>query len=261
MSAASGPYDTWFRRYEPGSPGAVKLVALPHAGGSAPYFVPLARALAPELDVLCVQYPGRQERYREPVPTELRELADQVYKALVSVPVGPVVLFGHSMGAVLAYEIARRLEESGGGELLGVIASGRRAPHRYREETVHLRDDDGIIAEIRQLSGTDPGALADEDLLRMVMPALRADYRAVETYRTTPGAAPLSAPVTVLTGESDPRVSADDARAWEELTSGTFRLRSFPGGHFYLNGRPAEVTAAIRESVGAFRSAAAPTSP
>ncbi|MGV9455992.1 thioesterase II family protein [Streptomyces sp. NPDC003635] len=260
MSAASGQYDTWFRRYEPARPGAVKLLALPHAGGSAPYFLPLARALAPELDVLCVQYPGRLDRHREPARTDLRELADQVYKALVSEPTGPVVLFGHSMGAVLAYEIALRLEESGGGELLGLIASGRRAPHRFREETVHLRDDDGIIAEIRELSGTEPGILDDEELVRMVLPALRADYRAVETYRVTPGAAPLSVPVTVLTGESDSRVPLADARAWEELTTGTFRFRSFPGGHFYLNGRPAEVTEAIRENIDAFRSAT-PASP
>ncbi|MER6675515.1 alpha/beta fold hydrolase [Streptomyces sp. NPDC000983] len=259
--SASGPYDTWFRRYKPSAPGAVKLLALPHAGGSAPYFMPLARALAPELDVLCVQYPGRLDRHRETPVTELRDLAEQVYRALVSAPAGPVVLFGHSMGAVLAYEIARRLEASGGGELLGVIASGRRAPHRFREETVHLRDDDGIIAEIRALSGTEPGVLDDEDLLRMVLPALRADYRAVETYRESPDPAPLSAPVTVLTGESDSRVSLDDARAWQELTSGTFRFRSFPGGHFYLNGRPAEVTAAVKESVDAFRSTAASTSP
>lgn len=260
MAAASGQYDTWFRRYEPASAGAVKFVALPHAGGSAPYFMPLARALGSELDVLCVQYPGRLDRHREPAATDLRDLADQVYKALVSVPAGPVVLFGHSMGAVLGYEIARRLEDSGGGELLGVIASGRRAPHRFREETVHLRDDDGIIAEIRELSGTEPGILNDEDLVRMVLPALRADYRAVETYRHDSGVSPLSAPVTVLTGESDSRVSLDDARAWQELTSGTFRFRSFPGGHFYLNGQQAAVTAAIRESVGTFRAAAAPYS-
>ncbi|MFI9766445.1 thioesterase II family protein [Streptomyces sp. NPDC052415] len=260
MPAVSGQFDTWFRRYEPGPAGAVKLLALPHAGGSAPYFLPLARALGSELDVLCVQYPGRLDRHREPAPTDLRDLADQVYKALVSAPAGPVVLFGHSMGAVLGYEIARRLEDSGGGELLGLIASGRRAPHRFRAETVHLRDDDGIIAEIRELSGTEQGILDDEELLRLVLPALRADYRAVETYRHDSGAPPLAAPVTALTGESDPRVSLDDARAWQELTSGTFRFRSFPGGHFYLNAQPGAVTAAIRESVAAFRSADASAS-
>ncbi|MFE0676421.1 thioesterase II family protein [Streptomyces sp. NPDC058867] len=259
--SAPGPYDTWFRRYTPSTPGAVKLLALPHAGGSAPYFLPLSRALAPELDVLCVQYPGRLDRHRETPVSDLRDLAEQVYRALVSEPAGPVVLFGHSMGAVLAYEIARRLEATGGGELLGVIASGRRAPHRFREETVHLRDDDGVIAEIRELSGTEQGILDDEELLRMVLPALRADYRAVETYREIPDPAPLTAPVTVLAGESDSRVSLDDARAWEQLTSGTFRFRSFPGGHFYLNGRPAEVTAAVKESVDAFRSTAASASP
>ncbi|MCZ7433044.1 thioesterase II family protein [Streptomyces sp. WMMC1477] len=260
MSAASGKHDTWFRRFQSASSGAVKLVALPHAGGSAPYFLPLARALAPELDVLCVQYPGRQDRYREPLVESLDSLADQLYDALTAEPPQQLVLFGHSMGAVLAFELGRRIERDGGGELLGVIASGRRAPCRHREETVHLRDDDGLVGEIRELSGTDPGVFDDEELLRMVLPALRADYRAVETYRYQPGE-PLRAPISTLTGESDTRVTLEEARAWGELTSGSFQFRSFPGGHFYLNGHQAAVTEAIRESVAAFRLAAASAKP
>ncbi|MEV7018942.1 alpha/beta fold hydrolase [Streptomyces sp. NPDC093991] len=259
MSAASGQHDVWLRRFVPSTPGAVRLLALPHAGGSAPYFMPLARALAPGLDVVCVQYPGRQDRHREPLVEDLHTLADQLFEVLEADGPRPTVLFGHSMGAVLAYEVARRTEAVGG-ELLGVIASGRRAPHRHREETIHLRDDDGLIAEIRELSGTDPGVLADEELLRMVLPSLRADYRAVETYRHRE-AERLRAPISVLTGESDPRVTLDDARAWAELTSGAFQFRAFPGGHFYLNGQQAAVTAAIRESIAAFGSTPAPARP
>ncbi|MBA0052489.1 thioesterase [Streptomyces sp. AJS327] len=260
MSVAPGQHDTWFRRFGQASPDAVKLVALPHAGGSAPYFMPLARVLTPELDVVCAQYPGRQDRHREPLVDTVDALADQLYEALITEPSRRLVLFGHSMGAVLAYEMARRLERDGGGELLGVIASGRRSPSRYREETVHQRDDDGLIAEIRELSGTDPGVLDDEELLRMVLPALRADYRAIETYQHQPGD-PLRSPITTLTGESDARVSLEEARAWEELTSGAFRFQSFPGGHFYLNGQQAAVTQAIRDSVTAFQETTAPAQP
>ncbi|WTX00234.1 alpha/beta fold hydrolase [Streptomycetaceae bacterium NBC_01309] len=245
----------WFRRYEPASPGAVRLLCLPHAGGAAPYFLPLARALAPEFDVVSVQYPGRQERRREPPAADIGTLVDGIDAALSREKPGPLVLFGHSMGAVIGYELARRLERPSNQGLLGLIASGRRAPVRHRDESVHSRDDDGIIAEIRELSGTDPGVLGDEELLRMILPALRADYRAIEVYRHEPGA-PLRVPVSVLIGDSDPRVTLDEAQAWQEVTVGDFTFRTFPGGHFYLNRQQAAVVLAIRESIAAFRAAA-----
>ncbi|KRV50448.1 oleoyl-ACP hydrolase [Wenjunlia vitaminophila] len=252
MTVAAPGHSAWLRRYEQASPNAVPLVCLPHAGGSASYFVPLARALAPAVDVVCVQYPGRQDRHGEPALTSIEALADQVFAALEPLRDRPLVLFGHSMGAVLGYELTRRLERRGGSAPLGLIVSGRRAPVRHRVETVHLRDDDGLLAEIRELNGTELGVLDDEELLRMVLPALRADYQAVETYRHRSGE-PLSTPISVLVGESDPRVTLDEARAWKEMTVGAFAFRSFPGGHFYLNAQQAAVTRAITESLDAFR--------
>ncbi|WP_340558733.1 thioesterase II family protein [Streptomyces sp. GSL17-111] len=261
MSAASGHHDRWLRRFEPAPEGATRLLALPHAGGSAPYFLPLARALAPELDVVCAQYPGRQDRYREALLDNVEAFVDGLFEALTSEPAGPLVLFGHSMGAILAYELGLRIERQGGADLLGVIASGRRSPTRHRaDDAVHLRDDDGIIAEIRELNGTDPGVLNDDELLRMVLPALRTDYRAVETYRHRPEER-LRAPLSVLTGESDPHVTQEEARAWQELTDGDFRYQSFPGGHFYLGTQQAAVTEAIRRSIAAFRPTPSPTTP
>ncbi|ARQ68487.1 thioesterase II family protein [Streptomyces marincola] len=254
MTTASGTQETWFRRFQQAAPDAVQLIALPHAGGSAPYFLPLARALAPAVDVVSVQYPGRQDRRLEPAAEDLNVLADQIFDVLDAKPGTPLVLFGHSMGAVLAFELALRLEKEVGDVPLGIIASGRRSPTRHRDEIVHERGDAGIIAEMKELAGTDPGVLADEELLQLVLPALRADYRAVETHRHRPGET-VRAPISVLTGESDPRVTLEEARAWEEVTTGAFSLRSFPGGHFYLNGRQQEVTAAIKESIAAFRAA------
>ncbi|ONK11286.1 alpha/beta fold hydrolase [Streptomyces sp. MP131-18] len=255
MTSVSSTQETWLRRFQQATPGALTLVCLPHAGGSAPYFLPLARALAPAVDVVSVQYPGRQDRRREPAPESLDTLADQLFDVLDAKPGTPLVLFGHSMGAILAYEVARRMEREADDVPLGVIVSGRRSPSRHRDESVHRRDDAGIIAEMQELSGTDPGIFADEELMQLVLPTLRADYRAVETYRHRPGT-PLRAPVSVLTGASDPRVTEEEARAWEEVTTGAFSLRIFPGGHFYLNTRQQEVTAAIKESIAAFKSAA-----
>lgn len=244
--------DNWFRRYETALPGAVKLLCLPHAGGAAPQFLPMARELAPAVDVVCVQYPGRQDRRKETPIDSVHTLADRLFELLAPRPEQPLVILGHSMGAVVGFELGLRIERSAPGALLGLIASGRRAPVVHKDEDVHRRGDDGIIAEIRALSGTDPGVLADDELLRMVLPALRADYRAVETYRYREGDR-LSAPISVLMGDNDPRVSLDEARAWQQLTDAGFAMRTFPGGHFYLNAQQAAVASAVADRIADFQ--------
>ena len=257
MSTSAEAADRWFRRFAP-SPEPVAgapalLVCFPHAGGSASFYHPFAREFAGVCEVVAVQYPGRQDRRTEPPCTDLEALADLVYGVLPLEPERPVVLFGHSMGAVLAYEVARRLERDGTGPAV-LIVSGRRAPSTRRHEEVHRRSDDVLLAEVAGLSGTSSALLEDEELRRMILPPLRADYRAIETYRYRPGP-PLACPISVLTGDRDPRVSAAEAEAWRDHTGGGFRLRTLPGGHFYLNERRAEVAAAVTADLADFAAA------
>ncbi|MEV3859222.1 alpha/beta fold hydrolase [Streptomyces sp. NPDC050095] len=243
----------WVRRFHPADGRAHRLVLLPHAGGAASFFFPFSAALAEHADVLAIQYPGRQDRRHERLLTSVEELAHGTYQALRPWADRPLVLFGHSMGAVVAFEVARLLERAGDPPA-GLIVSGRRPPHVQRAERVHLLDDDRLLEEIRRLSGTDPGVFADADVLRMVMPAIRADYRAVETYRYRPDAdgPALACPLSVLTGDSDPRVSVQEAAGWREFTSGPFSFRQFPGGHFYLTPRRDDVVRAITENLDNF---------
>jgi surfactin synthase thioesterase subunit len=213
--------------------------------------------LAPGVDVLAVQYPGRQERRGEPVVESVTELADLVAEALRPWLDRPFALFGHSLGAVLAFEVARRLEREERVPL-GLFASGHRAPHVARRGSVHLLDDDGLIAELRRLSGTDAALLADEELLRLVLPCVRADYKAAETYRYEPGP-PLRCPIAGFTGDADPLVPVDELRPWSEHTSGGFELQVHPGGHFYLNDYVPALVTWIREFVSRSVPAAATT--
>ncbi|AZM94057.1 alpha/beta fold hydrolase [Streptomyces sp. W1SF4] len=261
MSGA-GAESPWIRRFHPpavppGRPVPV-LVVLPHAGGSASFYFPFSRDLAAHAEVLTVQYPGRQERLGEPSPDTIAGLADGVERALEPWGGRPLVLFGHSMGAVLAYELARRMEAAGETPR-GLIVSGRRSPLAGREEEreeghLHARDDDALLAHVHSLSGTDPALLADPAFRELILPALRSDYRAVETWRHEPGP-PLRTPVSVLCGDADPRASLAEARGWRDVAGAGFGFRGFPGGHFYLTEQHAAVVRAVAEDLAGFTAA------
>ncbi|WP_284574464.1 alpha/beta fold hydrolase [Streptomyces sp. 2P-4] len=223
----------WLRRFHPAPESPVRLVCFPHAGGSASFFHPVSRRFSPAADIVSLQYPGRQDRRKEPCVQDIETLADLIVDELLALDEKPTVFFGHSMGAVLAFETAWRLEQKGTHEPKSVIASGRRGPSTVRTETVHRRDDDGIIAELRLLNGTNPDLLGDEEILRMALPAIRGDYEAIEKYGCPPGRT-LRCPITVLTGDADPRTSEAEARAWQEHTEDVFRMKVYPGGHFFL---------------------------
>jgi surfactin synthase thioesterase subunit len=240
MSQPSADSDRWCRRYRPAEGAAARLVCLPHAGGSAPFFYPVAVALSPEVDVVAIQYPGRQDRRTEVPLTDVRILADRIYDVLRDQPELPLTLFGHSLGALVAFEVALRLE-AGGLSPVRLFASGRRGPATYRDENVHRYDDAGIMNELRKLNGTASALLDDEEMMRAAMPSLRADYQASETYACGPDVA-VSCPITVLTGDKDPKTTVEEATMWSEHTTGSFDLEVFvDGGHFFLVDRANEV--------------------
>lgn len=245
MTASDDRNSPWIRRYHPAPDAPVRLVCLPHAGGSAPFFVGVAKALAPAVDVLAVQYPGRLERRNEPLVESITDLAEQVLDELLPWTDRPLALFGHSLGSVLGFEVARLLTDKGLAPV-ALFASGRRAPSIQRPEFNHRLDDQGLLREMAALGGTDPRILEDEELMRLAMPVIRADYQAVETYRYRPGP-PLGCPVTVLTGREDPKVSAEDAAAWRAHTTAAFDVITLPGGHFYLVDQHRTVTGVIAD--------------
>jgi pyochelin biosynthesis protein PchC len=227
----------WLRRLTPAPPTAPRLVCLPHAGGTASYYTPLALALSGAVSVEAVQYPGRQERFGEAPSTSLEDLADRIAHVLAAdqqaSPDRPLALFGHSMGALLAFEVAGRLEAQNL-DPTHVFASGTGAPSRRQvEEREGPRTDAELIEELAELDGTASEILADPEILELILPAVRADFEAVDTYqfRQLPA---LRCPLTALTGESDSGAEIADVRAWAEHSASTFDLHVYPGGHFYL---------------------------
>ncbi|KOV78034.1 thioesterase II family protein [Nocardia sp. NRRL S-836] len=239
--------DTWLRSFAPNPDSEIQVVCMPHAGGSASFYVPFAEELAPVADVLAVQYPGRQDRRHEPCIDDLGTLANRVAEALTPHLDRRTILFGHSMGATLAFEVARRTSAA------HLFASGRRAPSCWRDERVHQRDDQGLIAEMQALNGTGSALLQNEKILRMVLPAVRADYRAAETYRYAEGP-DITSSISVVVGDDDPMVTLDEAHAWQRHTTGTTELHVLPGGHFYLADHWPRVAGLVRDKVRELRS-------
>ncbi|MEV6365246.1 thioesterase II family protein [Nocardia asteroides] len=247
MVAVNETNQRWIRRFNPDPEAGVRLVCLPHAGGSASYFIPVARALSPGCDVLAVQYPGRQDRRLEEPLKTVAELSDAVAEQLLIWADRPLVIFGHSMGALVGFEVVHRLAENGC-RPAALIVSGRRAPNRVRAEAIHARTDEEILAEVGALGGTDPIMFSDPEMRQVILTTLRADYTAVENYLYIERE-PLQMPIAAHIGLDDPRVTIDEARDWAQHTTGHFDIQTYSGGHFYLNEQASALIANLRRTL------------
>jgi pyochelin biosynthetic protein PchC len=225
----------WIRRFHDSPESEIRLVCFPHAGGAATYYFPYSEALSPDIEVLAVQYPGRQDRRAEPLIDDLGALADLSFAGLADWTDKPFAFFGHSMGALIAYEVAQRFERRPGPVPVHLFVSGRRAPSCHRDEQfIHTLNDRELVAEMRRVGGTDPRFLDDPEIRATILPVIRNDYRAVETYRWS-RQPPLRAAVTAMTGDDDPQNTYEEAAAWREHCSGGFELETMSGGHFFLD--------------------------
>ncbi|MEU2801165.1 alpha/beta fold hydrolase [Streptomyces sp. NPDC006995] len=248
---AVGTDSIWLRRYVTPDQPRLRLVCLPHAGGSAAFYHSWGHAFGSDVEVMAVRYPGRQERIAEALYTEMEPLADALTGELLPYTGVPLVLFGHSMGASLAYEVALRLQQRHGVRPGALLVSCRSAPHLLTPRGP-FEDDDALIAEVRRLGGTDTRLLDDPDLRELVLPAIRADFSVVSGYAARPGV-PVDCPVVGYVGDSDPAVGVDGVRGWARMAPAGFDLKVLSGGHFYLVDRRDELVADIRARLAAWR--------
>jgi medium-chain acyl-[acyl-carrier-protein] hydrolase len=227
-------------------PSAARLVCFPAAGGGASSFHAWRGELPSWIELVAVQLPGRENRLWEEPATDLPELiailAD-VLDPLCDAGL-PYALFGHSLGALLALELARELRRRCRPSPCCLIAAGREGPRiAERNPTLHTLSDADLLREIERRYGPLPADLREEpELLAQVTATLRADFVLAETYSYTPDS-PLPYPILAYAGEDDPEVFPADLEAWAQETSAGFSVRRFPGGHFFLSESPAAVAA------------------
>ncbi|MEB3067721.1 thioesterase II family protein [[Mycobacterium] vasticus] len=227
-TSAVAQFPSWIGRF-PG-PGPATLV-FPHAGGAAVNYRPLALALAAGADTYVMQYPQRADRFREPAAETLPDLARSLFEAAPWHQLGPLRLFGHSMGSIVAFEFARIAEERGI-EIQRLWASAGPAPGTVAGLRKLPTGDAELRAELAELGGTDPRLLADQEFLTLLLTPVRADYLAFNRYSCAPGAA-IRADINVLGGRSDDRVRPDMLARWAEHTTGACAVSMYDGGHFY----------------------------
>jgi surfactin synthase thioesterase subunit len=234
QSVTAAAFDSWISFRRPCVDLRLRLFCFPYAGAGALIFRTWPDGLPADVEVCPVQLPGRGTRMRERPFTQLSPLVEALAEALVPLLDKPFAFFGHSLGALVSFELARRIRRQYGVHPVRIFVSGARAPQiPHRGTPIHTLPRKEFLAELRRLNGT-PGELLDhEELMEIMLPLLRADFAVYETYVYS-SEPPLNCPIAAFGGLQDRGVNNSDLEAWRAQTDVSFSLRMLPGDHFFL---------------------------
>ena len=233
--AMTQPANPWLYHFKPNPKASIRLFCFPYAGGTALGYRTWAQKFPASVEVVAIQLPGRANRIQEPPIAKLTDLLEPIAAALAPFLDMPFALFGHSMGALIAFELARFFRRQGRALPWHLFISGRKAPQLSSERApLYNLPKDELLAELQQLDGTPREVLEHPELMDLMLPTLRSDFSICDTYEYTEEA-PLTCPITAFGGLQDFDVSRQKIEAWREQTSATFTLRMFPGNHFFIH--------------------------
>ncbi len=244
--------EPWFPFVRLNPQAKLRLFCFPYSGGGATIFRPWADGLPKTVEVWAAQPPGRETRLSEPPIAHISPLVEAAARAMSPYLDKPFALFGHSVGALAAFELARYFRRQRGLLPVHLLVSAHPAPHvPDPDPPVHDLPQDEFVAELRRYSGTPEMVLENPELLELFGPILRADFAINETY-TYIQEPPLDCPISVLAGTDDHKGSRPDFEAWREYTTADFSLRMFQGGHFFIHSASALVLQAISRELDKF---------
>lgn len=238
----------WFEHLSRDNTPRLRLFCFPYAGSTTELYRGWQHWFPEEIDVCLVHLPGRGRRFREHAFTRLLPLVTAIADDLAPFAGLPYALYGHSMGAMIAFELTRELFRRGVGPRR-LFVSGSRAPQFPRAEPITFNlPHDRFLAELKQLNGTPREVLENPEIMELFMHILRADFELLETYEYTPGE-PLACPVTVYGAVNDQRVPVESCWAWQDQTTADSQVRIFHGDHFFIRAPAPEFVNAFRNNV------------
>ena len=241
--------NSWIACSGPSPRARLRLFCFPYAGGGASIFRAWADDLPPSIQVCPVQLPGRESRLREPLFTRLESLVATLGQAIRPYLSMPFAFWGHSLGALICFELARTLAQQNAPDPIHLFVSGRSAPQiQSTGSSIHQLPDPEFIAELDRLNGTPAEVLQNAELMGLLLPVLRADFAVNESYIYAAGE-PLDCPISAFGGLQDNLTSRDKLEAWRHQTRGAFTLRMFPGDHFFLHNTRAALLHALAQDV------------
>lgn len=225
----------WIRQFhKPAGPDRLPVLIFPHAGAGASAYRELSKTLSATFDVLVVQYPGRQDRAAEPLLGTLPEIAAGAFAEFSASEHNsgrPIVVFGHSMGALVAFEFVR-LAEAAGIDVRQLNVAATVAPHLAAGKPSHPKDDESLLNHLSALEGTDAGVMGNHELMVRTLPVVRADFTAVDAYACAEDVK-VNAPIHAMGGEQDVLITLPDLYGWRKHTD-SFQVTMFEGGHFFV---------------------------
>ncbi|HEX7239288.1 MAG TPA: thioesterase domain-containing protein [Longimicrobiaceae bacterium] len=240
MTRPSAP-DPWVLRRPPNPGARLRLFCFPYAGGGASIYRSWGQSLPPEVDVCPVQLPGRESRMREAPFDRVAPLVEMLADALAPHMDLPFAFYGYSNGALIGFELARELRRRGRRGPVHLFVAACPAPHLPdKDPPVHALPEDELIQEFRRLGGTPEEILQNTELMKLLVPLLRADSAIHETY-VHAAEEPLDVPVTATGGVNDPKADREEMEAWKLHTSGGFQVRMMAGDHFFIHSAQAMV--------------------
>ena len=229
--------DVWIKRNGQEPQAGFRLFCFPFAGGGASFFRTWPQRLPPDIEVCAIQLPGREDRFLEPPFDRLSSLIDALADFLYPYLDFPFAFFGHSLGSLISFELARRLRRQEAPCPLQLFVSGSRAPQIPNlDPPIHKLPDTEFIEAMRSFKGTPKAVLDHPEFMEVFSPLLRSDMRLCETY-VYDHEAPLDCPISAFGGLEDEEVSREELAGWSEQTRSRFKMHMFPGDHFFLNGK------------------------
>lgn len=242
----------WVACPKPNSNASIRLFCFPYAGGGTSAFRAWFNDLPSTVEVYLVQLPGREGRFHDPPFTRMEPLIEALADHLFPYLVKPFVFFGHSMGALINYELAHFLHQWIDLCPCHLFVSAHRAPYLPNPyKPIHDSSEHTLIENMRMLNGTPLEVLQNKDLMQLVLPTLRADFAICETYHYI-SRDPLPCAISALGGLQDKHISRDDLLAWRHETRGSFTLRFFPGDHFFLHNAREQLLRALVEDLSVY---------